>query len=218
MDTDEQQLEAAKKWWKENGSAIVTGLVLGLATLFGFKYWQDWQANVAEQASIVYSGMLNDVEQGDAQGATDKAGTLIADFGKTPYASLAAMMLARYRIEDGNLEAAQSQLQWVVDNGNDKFLRDVARLRLARTQVASEAYDAALLTLAAMEAADNDAGLLLELRGDIELAQGKPAEALLTYSAALAGLDADAPAREVIQLKLDDAASQAGAPAAEAGE
>lgn len=41
METEEQQIEAAKKWWKENGSSIVTGLMLGLAVLFGYRYWTD---------------------------------------------------------------------------------------------------------------------------------------------------------------------------------
>ena len=33
LTTEEQQIDAIKQWWKENGSSIVTGVVLGLAVL-----------------------------------------------------------------------------------------------------------------------------------------------------------------------------------------
>ena len=37
--TDEEKVEAIRKWWRENGTAVVAGLVLGLAGLIGWQYW-----------------------------------------------------------------------------------------------------------------------------------------------------------------------------------
>ncbi|MDX1697340.1 MAG: tetratricopeptide repeat protein, partial [Thiohalobacterales bacterium] len=115
METEEQQVEELKKWWKENGSAIVTGVVLGLAILFGTRAWFSWQEGKAQQASVVYNLMMQMAEQGDSKTATDNADRLIADYSGTPYASLASLLLARFRTEEGNLDAARAQLQWVVD-------------------------------------------------------------------------------------------------------
>ena len=34
-ETEEQQLESLKRWWKENASSVITGLLLGLALAAG---------------------------------------------------------------------------------------------------------------------------------------------------------------------------------------
>ena len=136
MDTEEQQLEELKKWWKENGSSIITGIVLGLAILFGARAWFAWQERTAQQASAVYTVMLNDMQAGNVQAATDNAGVLIADFSRTPYAALAAMLLAKYRIEDNDLDAARAQLQWALDHAAGDELENTARVRQVRRDIA----------------------------------------------------------------------------------
>ena len=39
FETEEQQVEALKKWLNEYGMSIIIGLVLGLGGLFGYRYW-----------------------------------------------------------------------------------------------------------------------------------------------------------------------------------
>ncbi len=41
--SEEQQVEAIKRFWKENGTAIIAGVVLGLGGLYGWRYFQDQQ-------------------------------------------------------------------------------------------------------------------------------------------------------------------------------
>jgi len=36
--TEDEQVEAIKKWWKENGTSLIVGVVLGLSVLFGWRY------------------------------------------------------------------------------------------------------------------------------------------------------------------------------------
>ena len=55
--SEREQLDAIKKWWSENGKAIVAGLIIGLGAVFGWQYWQRWQDRVAEEASALYSGV-----------------------------------------------------------------------------------------------------------------------------------------------------------------
>ena len=214
MDTEEQQLEEFKKWWKENGSSIITGIVLGLAILFGARAWFAWQERTAQQASAVYTVMLNDMQAGNVQAATDNAGVLIADFSRTPYAALAAMLLAKLRIEGNDLDAARSQLQWVLDNGSSEDLQNIARLRLARVLVSQEDYDAALGLLAAVDAELGQDGVASELRGDIHSQRGELQHAVDAYQEALLLMKPEYPGRHLVQLKYDNAVALATPPVA----
>ena len=209
MDTEEQQLEELKKWWKENGSSIITGIVLGLAILFGARAWFAWQERTAQQASAVYTVMLNDVQAGNAQAATDNAGVLIADFSRTPYAALAAMLLAKYRIEDNDLDAARTQLQWALDHATSDELRNTARVRLARLLVSQQDYPAALALLEATEEDTGQDGVISELRGDIHQLRGELQQAVDAYQEALLLMNAGYPGRQLVQLKFDHAVAMA---------
>ena len=55
--TEEEQVEAIKKWWKENGKSVIGGIVLGFAIIGGWKGWQGYQQNQGEAASQVYDAM-----------------------------------------------------------------------------------------------------------------------------------------------------------------
>jgi hypothetical protein len=85
LTTEEQQIAAIKQWCKENGSSIVTGVVLGLAVLFGGKAWFAYQERNAQSASNIFAVMLGALQNGDALNAGEKAGMLLADYGSTPY-------------------------------------------------------------------------------------------------------------------------------------
>ena len=209
MDTEEQQLEELKKWWKENGSSIITGIVLGLAILFGARAWFAWEERTAQQASAVYTVMLNDMQTGNVQAATDNAGVLIADFSRTPYAALAAMLLAKYRIEDNDLEAARAQLQWALDHATSDELENTARVRLARILVSQQEYTGALDLLAATESSAGQGGVISELRGDIHELRGELQQAVDAYQEALLLMKPENPGRQLVQLKLDHVVAMA---------
>jgi len=203
METEDQQLEDLKKWWKENGSSIITGVVLGLAVLFGTRSWFAWQERTAQNASVIYSVMMRAAESGDASAASDNAATLIADFSGTPYASIAALLLARYRIEDNELDAARAQLQWVLDNESSDEIRTTASVRLARVLVSLADYDEALALLDEIET-DGQQGLVSEVRGDIYTLRGDSQQAVDAYSEALLLLPENSPGRNIVLLKYDN--------------
>jgi len=203
METEDQQLEDLKKWWKENGSSIITGVVLGLAILFGTRSWFAWQERTAQNASVIYSVMMKEAESGNTAVASENAATLIADYSSTPYASIASLLLARYRIEENALDAAKAQLQWVLDNESSDDIRTTAQIRLARVLVGQADYDGALALLDAIETGAGQQGLVSEVRGDIYSQRGDSQQAADAYSAALLLLPADSPARNIVLLKYD---------------
>ena len=52
--TEEEQVEAIKQWWKDNGKSVIGGLVLGLAVVGGLKGWQQYTKVSAENAAAYY--------------------------------------------------------------------------------------------------------------------------------------------------------------------
>jgi predicted negative regulator of RcsB-dependent stress response len=213
LTTEEQQLAAIKQWWKENGSSIVTGVVLGLAVLFGTRAWFAYQDRNAQSASNVFAVMMNALQSGDALNAGEKAGMLLADYSNTPYAALGALALARVRLEEGQLDAARGQLQWVLDNSDSEMFRDIARLRLARVLIASGELDTAAAIAGKAPSDKAFDALFAEVRGDIQRARGDLLAASADYQQALAAMPGDSQERQLLQLKYADtlAASAAAA-------
>ena len=201
--TDDEKLAELKKWWGENGGSIITGVVLGLAVLFGGKAWFAYQDRKAEAASNIYTTLMVALERGENQIVTGKAGVLVADYTGTPYATLAALALAKMNIEAGELAVASSHLQWVIDNTRSDISRDTARLRLARVMVAMDDLDGALVVLDQAVPGTSFDPLYTEVRGDVDVARGDLAAANKTYQTALDMTDANAPGRHLLQLKFD---------------
>ena len=204
--TEEQQIEALKKWWKENGSSIITGLLLGLAILFGAKSWFAYQERTAENASNIYVTLMTALDSGDYGVVTQKAGMLIADYSGTPYAALAALAVARVKLEQDELEAARAQLQWALDNAGSDLIRETARLRLVRVLTAEGSYEQAEALINQAGASEAFAPLYRELHGDIHLARGDRASARAEYEHALSAMTPDMPERQLVQLKYDNTA------------
>ena len=75
--TEDQQVEALKKWWKENGKSVITGLVLGLAIIVGVRTWFDYRAGREQAASLEYQRMESALEKQDTATAQQLAAHLL---------------------------------------------------------------------------------------------------------------------------------------------
>jgi predicted negative regulator of RcsB-dependent stress response len=203
-ETEKDQLEAFKQWWKENGSSVVTGLLLGLAVIFGTRAWFSYQDRQNEAASHLYVQFMNGLEGNNAEQLSQAGDALVSEYNRSPYAVLAALGMARQQIRQGELEAARAQLQWALEHSRFEPFRHSARLRLLRLLVAMEDFSAADTLLAQAPATTEYAPLYAEVRGDLALARGDRAAAREAYREALAQSQEDAPTRPLLQIKLDD--------------
>ena len=129
--TEEEQVEAIKNWWKENGKSVIGGIVLGFAIIGGWQGWQGYQRNQGEAASAHFDAMRQAVRSGQQAKAIEDGKRLIGEYGGTAYASFAALELARLAYLGGEKAAAREHLQWVTESAPDPAIREVARLRLS---------------------------------------------------------------------------------------
>lgn len=189
--TEEQQVEAIKKWWRDNGKAVVIGAVVGLGALYGWRYFQSQQVESKEQASQQYEQTLNSIERGD--------GTALSQLeGHEGYQALAALNLAKKQVEQGELDSARKQLQTAQQAVNDDALYGLVTTRLARVNAELGQYDAALSELDKVTASSWTAKVQ-EIRGDILLRQGDSEAARDAYTASL-----EAGASPTVTMKLDN--------------
>ena len=210
--TDEEQLEALKRWWKENGSSTVASIAIALAGYFGWQYWQTSQQTQAEAASAVYQQMLeaSDIKAGesisDESLATEShlAGVLKSDFGGSFYAQQAALLLAKRAVDKNSLDKAAEELTWVLAKNPEESVLALTHLRLAKVRYAQTKYEDALSELSAVDAGVF-ASVYAELKGDISLAQGDQQSARASYQLALTSLlDAERARATLLQMKVND--------------
>ena len=133
--SEKEQVEALRKWWKENGSSVITGVLLGLSVLLGGKAWFSYQENRTLSASNIYAQMMVALDRKESDSARNFANQLISDFSGSGYAPLAALVLARLAVTQGELQAAQVQLQWTLDHAKSAELQHTARIRLIRVMI-----------------------------------------------------------------------------------
>jgi len=202
METDEEQVEKLKDWWKENGRSVIAGVIIGVGGLFGYRFWVDYQTQFAEEASAHFVEMVQALEAGDNEKAVGAANTLIEDYSRSEYAIMARLGLARFHVENGDYDKAGEQLQQVVGSVDNQPLGYLARKRLAAVQLQMSKTDQALKTLSIDFPAEFNASVE-ELKGDIYAQQGKSAEAADAYRKALQGRPGPADSK-FLQQKLDD--------------
>ncbi|MDT8404067.1 YfgM family protein [Sulfuriflexus sp.] len=201
--TEEQQVEAIKTWWKENGIAVVAGLIIGFGALFGWRYYLDYRETQSIEASGIYESMQQKFKLGQADDASLLASQIISDYPRTPYATMAALAAAKQAAVKMNMQQARKQLQWVLDNGRQPQLLHTARLQLAAIMLNAAEYDAALGLIAAA-GPGGYAGLYEEIKGDVLLARGERNAAHEAYDRALQAEGLGAQQRQVVQMKFDD--------------
>lgn len=211
LNTEDEQVQAIKDWWKRNGSSLLIGIGAALAIVFGWQAWQNYQHQERTEAANQFATLLgafgNEADDTSGETVAFVAKTLREDYTDSAYAVYGNLVLARQQlVEDSNAEAAIDSLQWALDKSDEyKAIALVVRNRLARAQFSAERYDDALATIdgaGSQDNADAFAAMFSELRGDILLAQGDKTGARDAY---LAAREQGQQGRSgILELKLSD--------------
>jgi predicted negative regulator of RcsB-dependent stress response len=201
--SEKEQVEALRQWWRENGRYVIAGLVVGIGGVVGWQQWQVQQERLAQSASDSFVAVQEAAEAADPESVASLSAALRDTYPRSAYAAQAALLSAKAAVDAGDLLSAAGELAWAMDNTNDDALARVARLRLARVQLAMGEVAAADTTLSG---ADEGAftPLFDEARGDVALAQGDLDAARVAYQSALDGMDGGVGDRQSVEMKLYD--------------
>lgn len=182
-ETEEQQVEALKAWWNENGRAVITGVVLGATLIGGWTLWQNRIESQAVAASDGFSRTIAAIDSNDTAAAIKLADELQDDQPGSLYSSYANLAAARVDIDNDNLSGAADRLAWVADNAPQSDVQLIAKVRLARVQ---GALGDAAAGLASLPSTFPEAftGLVEEARGDLLTIEGDSDAARTAYEAA----------------------------------
>ncbi|MGI9462613.1 MAG: tetratricopeptide repeat protein, partial [Aestuariivirgaceae bacterium] len=128
---EEVRREEVEKLWKRYGNLVMAaciGIVLGVA---GIKGWQYWQKRAGETAGAAYV----DAMRLASEGKTDEAASAYADIVEGShggYSLLARLQQAGLAAEQGRRDEAVKLFDAIAaDRSADGALRDLARVRAA---------------------------------------------------------------------------------------
>lgn len=197
--TEEQQVEAIKRFWKEYGTSIVVGAVVGLGGLYGWNTYSDMKVTKAESASAAYQALSLNVN--DEAALLKAAESFKAEHSQAGYELLIEMMVAKSAVEAKDYAKAEESLKKVIAAKDAGALGSVAALRLARIQAEQGQEAVALSTLDAVNDPAFDAQRD-EIKGDILARQGETDKAKAAYQAAMdkGGISAS----PLLKMKLDN--------------
>ncbi len=212
-ESDEEQIEALKRWWAENGNSLVIGIAIVLVVLFGSRQWQSAQVEKAEAASDLYENMLPSValfhsatldETGMSE-LESNYNSLRNDHTDTIYARYGALLMASVYATQENYDQAAAELNWIIENPELGFMQMAeeelfltARLRLARVRLAQGEPQQALDLLTSVEPLELGAGFA-EAQGDAYKQLGQLEQSRSAYQRALGFAPDNA---SLIELKL----------------
>jgi len=202
--SEKEQLEAMRTWWNENGRYVISGIVLGVAMLAGWNYWQSSQQTAQREGSALYETLLDNVASGSLETAETTAGTIYDQYGSTVYAAQARLAMARLYMDKGRDKDAADVLQGLLDSNANAELKKVARLRLARVMLYQGKAEEVVNLLAGQPESAFTARFS-EALGDAYVVLERYNEAAEAYAVAISEdpnlLTVD---RTIVQMKIND--------------
>jgi len=211
--SERERWEELKQFLRVNGpSVIATAAIVGVG-IGGYQWWRAHSQQQAMEAATKYEQLMKAYEAGDKARSVALIDELQRDHSSSPYSDQAALMAARVHVDNNELDAAASTLRGVMEHSRDKQLQLVARLRLARVQLAQNRLDEATRTLDAAQPGAF-APRFDEVRGDIALARGDKAAALKAYQQARQSSENGVIDTELLDLKISDLAAAQPQPTA----
>ncbi|PWC11180.1 hypothetical protein B4923_14345 [Brenneria roseae subsp. americana] len=201
--TENEQVDALRRFFAENGKALVVGVVLGVGALVGWRFWQNHQSNSVMAASTSYQQITDQLADGNADGVA--AAEKFSAENQNSYGVLTSLELARHYVDQQDFAKAEQQLVVAKSHAKDADLLSLVNLRLARIQLQEKKADDALKTLDAIKL-DGWVALAAEVRGDVLVSKGDNQAARDAYNN---GLSANPPQalKALLTMKLNNLSS-----------
>lgn len=200
--TENEQVDAIRRFFSQNGKFLVLGIVLALAALFGWNYWQSHQQTNMMDTSLSYQKATATLHGEKKDTAPTEA--FIKNNGNN-YGVLAALQLAQTLVEKNAFADAEKQLAWAQNQTKDDNLKALVDIRLARVQLQENKLDHALKTLDQINA-PGWVAVAQNIRGDVLVKKGDAKAAREAYSKGLAS-DGSQALQALLRIKLNNLSS-----------
>lgn len=206
-ETEEEQVEAIKAWWKKNGTSLLTAILVFVVAFSGWRYWNNYNQVQATNASSLFEVMQLNMQQGTFGEVSREALKLMQEQPESPYASAAAMLMAKYSFSKGEFSEAQQHLEWVNEHAQDEMLKHTAMMRLARVLADQKQFAEAQ---SVMDKLNAQALLPAEkshydyISGLMALAQNDVTSASSAFKAVVENAGASKTLQGLAQIQLDD--------------
>ncbi len=204
--TEQEQLEAIKKWWKRYSNVITVTASILLLLIAGYRYWNWHQEKIGQEASNAYEHLMVAFSNKDNKGVRAYANQLIKEYDQTIYADAARLTLAKLNVSHSKYQQAEEQLHYVASHSKMTAFQQIAKIRMARLLVADKSFDKALVVLSQV---DDKAYLSVidEIKGDIFAATGQYPQAMASYRKAIVEVQKKGIGNLFLEMKTNELAA-----------
>lgn len=203
---EKEQIEEIKSWLKENWLALVAGVIVGFGGLFSWNWYQDSVYESNTQALAIFDQAQQELTLGNFDSALALLQNLRSDYNSSPYTDFLGLLYSTYLLSNGNTADAAVEIEYVLNNTTDDYLRLIATWRLARVNVEITNYDRAL------ELVQNKNHALsanfTELEGDVYFFRGEFDLASNTYMSILSDPNINSIDLNTLMLKINNLAAE----------
>ncbi|KEY89983.1 membrane protein [Candidatus Photodesmus katoptron] len=195
----EKPIMTVKKKWHSYAWIVFFIVIIGLAILCSWIYYQDIIFRKQEIVSQEYVNLISELKV-QTESNINQIENFIDSNKHSEYSILTALQLAKVAVEAGNFDEALSRLQWAKTNTRDKTLSSIISYRIARIQLEQADFDAAIFELSAIKVQLWESRVK-ELHGDILLRKGDIESARSMYVQALKTRQQG---DQILKMKLND--------------
>ncbi|KFN44434.1 YfgM family protein [Arenimonas oryziterrae] len=198
-----EQGENVRKWLRQNGASLITGIALGLVCVFGWQWWHGKGERHRAEAATQFVAFSQAIDAKDETKIKTFAAVIAEKYADTAYVSLATLRHSGYLQQQGKTADAIKLLEAGLPKVTEPEMVELFNLRLGRMLLLDGKADLALKRVDSIKTPIFPA-VAQELRGDVEVALGHTDNARKAYEQALTTLDQASPTRRVLELKLID--------------
>ena len=182
--SEKEQIDMMRSWWKENGTYVVVGILIGVGGIFGLNQWRTGTVEQQMAASVQFEAVAEEIAENRLESAEMLASEIYADHPDSIYTDQTRLAMARLYMDQGRDQDAAQSLSALVDGNGDREMQLVARLRLAKVLLYQGRSEEVLTLLEG----HTDSGLgarFQEAIGDAHTELGNYQQAEEAYMAAL---------------------------------
>lgn len=197
---ENEQADALRRFFSQNGKALVVGVILGVGALAGWHYWNSHESSTSREMSAAWQQVISAMDNSKPQ--TLEAAAKFAGDNSNTYGALASLELVKRYVDLNQLDKAAAQLKTGLKDTSDAELQSVLNLRLARIQLQQKQPDEALKTLEQIKG-DAWAAIVADVRGEVLLEKGDVKGAREAW---LKGTEANGASalKEMLQMKMNN--------------